>query len=90
MFCDVSLCVWDENLWIESGSLAEKSAGNEPETIGDGKLVLDDVALGVAGVRVVPFVGRETGHDKEGETDQDVSGHNVEPNLHRQGIHEGK
>lgn len=53
-------------------------------------MVLDDVALGVAGMRVVPFVGRETGHDKEGETDQDVSGHNVEPNLHRQGIHEGK
>lgn len=78
------------DLWIESRSLTEKGSGNEPETVGDGELILDHVAVAVARMRVVPLVRGEAGHDKESETDQDVGGHDVEPNLHRQWIHKGK
>lgn len=70
--------------------MSQERARNEPETIGDGKLVLDDVAFGVTWMWVVPLVGREPSHDKERETDQDVGRHDVQPNLHRQGIHKGK
>jgi hypothetical protein len=75
------------DLRIESRSLTQKSSRYEPETVGDGELILDHVAVSVARVRVVPFVRRETRHDKESETDQDVGGHDVEPNLHGQWIH---
>lgn len=40
-------------------------------------MILDDVALRVAWMGVVPLVGREPRHDKESETDQDVGGHDV-------------
>ena len=78
------------DLGIESRSLTEESASNEPETVGDGELILDHVAFGVARVRVVPLVRREARHDKEGETDEDVGRHDVKPNLHGQWVHKGK
>ena len=76
------------HLGIESRSLAQEGARNEPETVGDGKLVLDHVAVGVARVRVVPLVRRETRHDEQRETHQDVGGHHVQPNLDRERVHE--
>lgn len=56
------------NLGVEARSLPEEGTSNEPEAVGYGELVLDDVRLRGAGVRVVPLVGREPRHDKEGET----------------------
>lgn len=78
------------DLRIESRSLTKKRSRNEPEAVGDGELILDDVAVAVARVRIVPLVGREARHNKQSETDQDVGGHDVQPNLHRQWIHKGK
>lgn len=78
----------EADLGIETGSLAQEGARNEPEAVGDGELVFDDVAVVVARMRVVPFVGREARHDEQRETDQDVGGHDVQPNLHGQWVHE--
>ena len=79
LFKCVFVCVRvrEKDLWIESTSLAQKGARNEPETIGDGELILDDIALGVARVRVVPLVRRESRHYKQSETHQDVGRHHV-------------
>lgn len=68
--------------------MSKERAGDEPETVGDAELVFDDIRLGEAGMRVVPFVGREPGHDEEREADEEVGGQDVEPDFGSQGVHE--
>lgn len=41
-------------------------------------------------MRVVPLVGREAGHDEESEADEEIGSEDVEPDLHREGVHEGE
>lgn len=53
-------------LGVEVGALLHQGSNGEPERVGQGKLVLDHVVLELAGVRIVPLVGREAGHDKHG------------------------
>ena len=57
--------------------LSEKSSSDEPEWVGDWELILHDVVLSVAGVRVVPLVRWEPGHHKQGEANQDVGGQHI-------------
>ena len=57
--------------------LSEKRSSDEPERVGDAELVLHDLALGDAGVRVVPLVRAEPGHHEEGERHQHVGRKNV-------------
>lgn len=75
-------------LGVQSWALSKERAGDEPETVGDAELVFDDIRLGEAGMRVVPFVGREPGHDEEREADEEVGGQDVEPDFGSQGVHE--
>ena len=57
-------------LGVESGALPQEGSSYEPETVRHGELVLHDVRLCEAGVRVVPLVGGEASHHEEGEADQ--------------------
>lgn len=77
-------------LRVEPAALSEKGAGDEPETVADGKLVLDHVALGQTRMRIVPLVGAEARHHEQGEAHEHVGGEHVEPDLDRQWIHEGE
>ena len=70
--------------------LSEEGAGDEPEAVVDAELVLHHVIVHHAGVRVVPLVGGEPGHDEQGEAHQDVGGQHIQPDLHCQGVHEAK
>lgn len=78
------------DLRVETGALTQQRARDEPEGVADAELVLHHVAVKVAGVRVVPLVGGEPGHHEHGEGDEDVGSHYVQPDLHRQRIHEGE
>lgn len=75
------------NLRIQAGSLPQKRPGYEPEAVRHRELVLDYVGLLVAGMRIVPLVGRESGHYEQREGHQHVSRQDVQPNLHSQGVH---
>lgn len=77
-------------LRVEPAALSEEGTGDEPETVADGKLVLDYVALGQTRVRIVPLVRAEARHHEEGEAHEHVGGEHVEPDLDRQRIHEGE
>lgn len=77
-------------LGVESAALSEKCAGDEPEAVADGELVLHEIGLAHTRMWIVPLVGRETRHDEERETDEHVGRQNVQPNFHCQGIHEGE
>lgn len=77
-------------LGIESAALSEKGAGDEPEAVADGELVLDDLGLAQTGMGIVPLVGRESRHHEEGEADEHVGREHVKPYLHGQGVHEGE
>ena len=57
--------------------LSEEGSRDEPEWVWDAELVLHDLALGDAGVRVVPLVRAEPGHHEEGERHQHVGRKNV-------------
>ena len=74
----------------EGSDLSEESASDEPEAVIDAKLVLHHVIVHHTGVRIVPFIRGEPGHDEQGEADQDIGGENIEPDLHRQGVHEAE
>ena len=78
------------HLRVETGALAQQRARDEPEGVADAELVLHHVTLNVARVRVVPLVGREPGHHEHGEGHEHVGGHYVQPDLHRQRVHEGE
>lgn len=54
-------------LRVEPAALSEEGAGDEPETVADGKLVLDHVALGQTRMRIVPLVRAEACHHEEGK-----------------------
>ena len=69
-------------LGVEPAALAQEGAGDEPEAVADRELVLDEVRLAEAGVRIVPLVGAEARHDEEGEADEHVGREHVEPDLH--------
>jgi hypothetical protein len=75
-------------LGVDSGPLSQESSGDEPEAVGHRELILHDVRFCQTGMRVVPFVGRESGHDEKGEADQDIGGQHVDPNFCCQWIHE--
>ena len=62
----------------------------EPETVEQGELVLDDVAVGIAGVRIVPLVRTEPSEDKQGETDDQVGDQHVDPDVDGEGVEEGE
>lgn len=59
-------------LGVQVRALLHEGAYREPETVGQWKLVLDQVVLLVAGVGVVPFVGREARHYEHGDGHEDV------------------
>ena len=60
------------NLWIKSRTLPEESTGDKPETIVDAELVLHNIILYDTGVGVVPLIGGEPGHHKQGEGHQHI------------------
>ena len=68
--------------------LSEERASDEPEAVVDAELVLHHVVVHHTGVRVVPLIGGEPRHDKQGETHQDVGGQHIQPDLHSQRVHE--
>ena len=78
--------------------LLHERADGEPEAVGDGEVVLVDdgaarsavSAVGAAGVRRRPLVRREARHDPRRHRDEHVGEHDVEPDLQRQRVHEGK
>lgn len=41
-------------------------------------------------MRICPLVWAKSGHNKESCTDQNIGGHNVKPNVHRQGAHKAE
>ena len=65
-------------------------ADREPETVGQGKDVLEDVVVGVARVRVVPLVRTEPREDVHHQTDDEVGGDDVHPDLDGEWIEEGE
>ena len=78
------------DLRIETRSLSQEGARYEPETVGDGELILYNISFIIAGVRIVPLVRWEASHDEQSETDEDVGSHDIQPNLHSQWIHKWK
>ena len=68
--------------------LSEEGASDEPEAVIDAELVLHHVIVHHTGVRIVPFIRGEPGHDEQGEADQDIGGEHIEPDLHSQRVHE--
>ena len=63
----------DDYLGIEIAALLHQRADGEPEAVGQGELVLDYVLRpAVAGVRVVPLIGREPRHHEHRHRDEDV------------------
>lgn len=75
-------------LWVEPAALSEESASDEPETVADSELVLDDVVFRQTRMRIVPLVRTESCHDEEGEADQHIGREDVKPDFHGQGVHE--
>lgn len=80
----------NNNLWIKARALSQECAGYEPEAVRHRKLVLDDVVLLVARMRIVPLVRREARHNKQRERDEHVGGQDVQPDLDGERIHEGE
>ena len=66
---------------VEVGALLHQSPHGEPETVGEGEVVLDHVAGVHTGVRAGPLVGGEPGHYPDCEGDQEVGQQDVEPDL---------
>lgn len=62
---------------IQCSCLSEECPCDEPEAVGDGELVLHDLVLCNARVRVVPLVGREARHHEQGERHHHVRGQDV-------------
>lgn len=77
-------------LGVQPAALPKERSSDEPEAVADAELVLDDVALREARVRIVPLVRAEPGHYEQGEAHQHVRGQHVQPDLHGQWIHEGE
>lgn len=76
-------------LGVEVAALLHEGADGEPEAVGQGELVLDDLGPGrVAGMRVVPLVRAEPGDHEHRYRDEDVGGQRVQPDLDRQRVHE--
>lgn len=64
-----TLYKWSNKIADDELTLLHKWPNGEPETVEQRKLVFDDVAVWVARVRIIPFVGTEPGEDKEAEAD---------------------
>jgi len=62
-------------------TLLHEGADAEPETVDERELVLDDVAVGVARVRVVPLVRTESGQHEQRQTHHHVRRQHVDPHL---------
>jgi hypothetical protein len=62
----------------------------EPKAVDERELVLDDIAVGVARMRVVPFVRAKASEDKERKANDEIGGHHVDPDLKRQRRQERK
>jgi hypothetical protein len=70
-------------LRIQVGALLHERPDREPERIGERELILDQFVLEIAGMGVVPLVGREPGHHEHRYRDQDVGREHVQPDIHR-------
>ena len=62
----------------------------EPEAVGEGELVVDNVGVLVARVLVVPLVRTEPGDDEEDEADDEVRHEHVDPDLEGQRREKGE
>ena len=49
-------------------TLLHQSSDGEPERIADGEAILEIVVLGVARIRITPFVGRTSCDEQENKT----------------------
>ena len=63
---------------------------SEPKAVTQRELVANDALIGIARVRIVPFVRRETAHEEHGERDEGISHENVQPDVERERLHERK
>jgi len=69
-------------------TLLHQRADGEPETVGESELVVHDVAVDIARMRVVPLVRTEPRHDEQREADGHVRDHHRDPDFERQRPHE--
>jgi len=58
---------------VEVWALLHERPDGEPEAVGHRELVLNGLGSR-AGVRILPLVRRETGHDEHGDGHEDVRG----------------
>ena len=72
---------WHHYIWIQIGALLHQRPNGEPETVGDGELVLLHVVFGVTGMRIVPLVRGETGYDIDGDRHQTIGCEHIQPNF---------
>lgn len=77
-------------LRVEVGPLLHESANGEPEGVPQSEIVLHDLAVVVARVRILPFVRGESSHNVDGGRHYDISRQDVQPNLYSQRVHETK
>lgn len=77
-----------EYLRVKVRALLHQRAYCKPEGITQAELILHDVAILGAGMRVVPFIRREAGNDEHGDGYQHVCSQHVQPDLDCKWIHE--
>jgi len=65
-------------------TLLHERSNSEPETVGYRELIVYKFCILVTRVRVVPLVGSEPRHDEQDETNDQVRGHHVHPDLKRE------
>jgi len=71
-------------------TLLHERSDSKPQTVGQRELIMDDVAIRITRMRIVPLVRTESSHNEQYETNDQIGNQHVQPDLEGKRRKEGK